>query len=378
MQTSVVAGTLVAGLCTVAATATQASAAAAPRLIPAIKSCPAYTAGLGSNEVSVSFHYQPVHQTWVVPSTAVLSSICVDASGAQGGASATQPGGTGGDVNIVPKVAVGDSLQIVVGKQGRSGPGGTGAGGGGGGTYVFAPDGSVLAVAGGGGGAGATGNGGGGGPNPGSTNGQGLAGSAGTVPGSGGAGATQSAPGAAGTGAGTSGGGPATSETNLADGGRGDPTGGGGGGGGYYGGGGGGANAGGGGGSNYANPAVVLSAPYFQGQWVQNGNVTVWYQSTTPVTCTPQPQCNENPSSPSNGYWLGASDGGIFAFGSALFHGSHGGSKLNQPIVGMTSATPSNGSASNGYWMVASDGGIFNYGAVGFYGSAGGIHLNMP
>jgi hypothetical protein len=37
------------------------------------------------------------------------------------------------------------------------------------------------------------------------------------------------------------------------------------------------------------------------------------------------------------GYWLVASDGGIFAYGSALFQGSTGAMTLNQPIVGMTS-----------------------------------------
>ena len=31
-----------------------------------------------------------------------------------------------------------------------------------------------------------------------------------------------------------------------------------------------------------------------------------------------------------------------------------------------------------GYWLVASDGGIFDYGDAGFYGSTGGIHLNRP
>jgi len=31
-----------------------------------------------------------------------------------------------------------------------------------------------------------------------------------------------------------------------------------------------------------------------------------------------------------------------------------------------------------GYWMVASDGGIFNYGDAGFYGSAGNLLLNKP
>ena len=34
------------------------------------------------------------------------------------------------------------------------------------------------------------------------------------------------------------------------------------------------------------------------------------------------------------GYWLVASDGGIFAFGDAGFFGSTGGIRLNRPIVG--------------------------------------------
>ena len=31
-----------------------------------------------------------------------------------------------------------------------------------------------------------------------------------------------------------------------------------------------------------------------------------------------------------------------------------------------------------GYWLVASDGGIFSYGDTGFYGSAGSLTLNAP
>jgi hypothetical protein len=31
-----------------------------------------------------------------------------------------------------------------------------------------------------------------------------------------------------------------------------------------------------------------------------------------------------------------------------------------------------------GYWLVASDGGIFSYGDAGFQGSAGALHLNAP
>jgi hypothetical protein len=73
------------------------------------------------------------------------------------------------------------------------------------------------------------------------------------------------------------------------------------------------------------------------------------------------------------GYWLVASDGGIFAYGDARFFGSTGGMRLNQPVVGMA-ATPS----ANGYWLVASDGGIFAYGDAGFFGSTGAIKLNQP
>ena len=73
------------------------------------------------------------------------------------------------------------------------------------------------------------------------------------------------------------------------------------------------------------------------------------------------------------GYWLVASDGGIFAYGDAKFYGSAGSIHLNKPIVGMA-ATPSG----HGYWLVASDGGIFSYGDAGFHGSAGSIPLNKP
>ena len=73
------------------------------------------------------------------------------------------------------------------------------------------------------------------------------------------------------------------------------------------------------------------------------------------------------------GYWLVASDGGIFNYGDAPFHGSAGSLPLNKPVVGM--APTSDG---GGYWLVATDGGIFNYGDAPFYGSAGSIPLDQP
>ena len=66
------------------------------------------------------------------------------------------------------------------------------------------------------------------------------------------------------------------------------------------------------------------------------------------------------------GYWLVASDGGVFSF-DAAFHGSAGGRQLNEPIVGMA-ATPDG----LGYHFVASDGGIFSFGDAVFHGSATG------
>jgi hypothetical protein len=38
-----------------------------------------------------------------------------------------------------------------------------------------------------------------------------------------------------------------------------------------------------------------------------------------------------------DGYWLVASDGGVFSYGDARFFGSTGDKKLNSPIVGMAS-----------------------------------------
>jgi hypothetical protein len=69
------------------------------------------------------------------------------------------------------------------------------------------------------------------------------------------------------------------------------------------------------------------------------------------------------PTPSGKGYWLVASDGGIFAYGDAAFYGSTGSIKLNKPVVSMAPAA-----TGKGYWLVAADGGLFAYN-VPYFGS---------
>jgi hypothetical protein len=78
-----------------------------------------------------------------------------------------------------------------------------------------------------------------------------------------------------------------------------------------------------------------------------------------------------SPPSPTHGYWLVGSDGGIFTFGSAQFYGSTGSLHLQRPVVGIV---PTADRA--GYWLDASDGGVFAYGDTQFYGSIPGLGLH--
>ncbi|MDP9404979.1 MAG: kelch motif-containing protein [Actinomycetota bacterium] len=48
-----------------------------------------------------------------------------------------------------------------------------------------------------------------------------------------------------------------------------------------------------------------------------------------------RPIVSLGPTRSGAGYWLVAADGGVFAFGDAVFRGSTGAIRLNQPVVGM-------------------------------------------
>ncbi len=121
----------------------------------------------------------------------------------------------------------------------------------------------------------------------------------------------------------------------------------------------------------------MAATPQDDGYWIANNQGLV-------VACGKAPNLGELTSAPSHpvvgimatadggGYYLFASDGGVFTFGDAIFHGSTGALRLNKPIVGMA-VDPATG----GYWLVAADGGIFSFNAP-FYGSTGNISLNKP
>jgi hypothetical protein len=73
------------------------------------------------------------------------------------------------------------------------------------------------------------------------------------------------------------------------------------------------------------------------------------------------------------GYWLVAKDGGVFTYGDAKYYGSAARQRLNAPIIAMVGA-PQGG----GYWLLGADGGVFTYGRARFYGSTGGLPLRAP
>ena len=103
-----------------------------------------------------------------------------------------------------------------------------------------------------------------------------------------------------------------------------------------------------------------------------------FYGSTGSFTLQ-RPVVGISPTGDRKGYWLVASDGGIFAFGDSGYYGSlpglgfapagsSGAHPLAAPIVAMV---PS--SDGGGYFMVASDGGVFAFGDARFAGSCPGI-----
>ena len=108
------------------------------------------------------------------------------------------------------------------------------------------------------------------------------------------------------------------------------------------------------------------------GNWTYQQIVDHYY-GPAQLTSLPGGTATVGTSGGVGGYWLNATDGGVFSFGNAQFHGSTGGMRLNQPVVGMASTHDA-----GGYWEVATDGGVFSFGDAQFHGSTGSIRLNRP
>ncbi len=73
----------------------------------------------------------------------------------------------------------------------------------------------------------------------------------------------------------------------------------------------------------------------------------------------------------SDNFWLFTSSGALETYGVPSYGSPTG--PLYRPLV-----TTIADHAQTGYWLVASDGGVFAYGSAGFFGSTGDIALNQP
>jgi hypothetical protein len=136
---------------------------------------------------------------------------------------------------------------------------------------------------------------------------------------------------------------------------------------------------------NGARAACLPYSPNLPGQvsgsgyWVVTSNGSVYsfgdaaYHGGMAGKHLNAPITGSESTASGNGYWELGRDGGIFSFGDAAFHGSTGAIHLNKPVNGMERTA-----GGNGYWLVADDGGIFSFGDAHFYGSTGAIHLNKP
>ena len=87
-----------------------------------------------------------------------------------------------------------------------------------------------------------------------------------------------------------------------------------------------------------------------------------------PATEQPgQPVVAMAPDASGQGYWEVTSAGDVYSFGNATFQGSTGNISLAKPVVGMAMDP-----ATGGYWLVAADGGVFSFNAP-FFGSLPGL-----
>ena len=137
----------------------------------------------------------------------------------------------------------------------------------------------------------------------------------------------------------------------------------------------------------------MVATPDGKGYWMlgSDGGVFTYgdaeFYGSTGNMKLDKPAVAMAPTHDGKGYWFVAADGGIFSFGDATFHGSTGQLNPSLPLGGTNSIVaalvkPVNGmvvtSDGGGYWLVASDGGVFTFGDAGFVGSLGGQSIPSP
>jgi hypothetical protein len=132
-------------------------------------------------------------------------------------------------------------------------------------------------------------------------------------------------------------------------------------------------------------PVVTLPTATSHGYWLVGSDGGIFsfgsaqFYGSTGSLRLQRPVVGMVPTRDRGGYWLDASDGGVFAYGDSGFYGSIPGlglhpagsglsNALNAPIVGMVPSADG-----GGYFMVASDGGVFAFGDARFAGSCPGI-----
>ena len=133
------------------------------------------------------------------------------------------------------------------------------------------------------------------------------------------------------------------------------------------------------------SPPVTSPSTISHGYWLDGSDGGIFgfgaaqFYGSTGSLILQRPVVGIVPTKDHGGYWLDASDGGVFSFGDTQFYGSVPGlglhpagsglpNSLNAPIVGMVPSIDD-----GGYFMVASDGGVFAFGDAHFAGSCPGI-----
>ena len=131
--------------------------------------------------------------------------------------------------------------------------------------------------------------------------------------------------------------------------------------------------------------SITVAAQTLHGYWLVAGDGGIFnfgkakFFGSTGSIHLQRPVTGMTPTGDRQGYWMVATDGGMFAFGDARFFGSIPGDgihpagsgvspELAKPIVAMV-ASPTG----NGYLLVATDGGVFAFGDARFHGSCPGI-----